>query len=47
MPRQVASIVRGSGFAQQGLELGEDLIDRIEIGRVAGQEEQVGAGSAD
>jgi hypothetical protein len=31
------------GFAQQGLELGEDLLDRIEIGRVARQVEQLGA----
>ena len=35
------------GLAQQGLELGEDLLDRIEIGRVARQEEQLGAGAAD
>src|SRR5215211_3334372 len=35
------------GFAQQGLELGEDLFDRVEIGRIAGQEEQLGAGGAD
>jgi len=31
------------GLAQQGLELGEDLLDRIEIGRVGRQEQQVGA----
>ena len=37
----------GVGFAQQGLELGEDLLDRIEIGRVARQEEQLGASAAD
>ena len=35
------------GLAQQGLELGEDLRDRVEIGRVARQEEQLGAGAAD
>ena len=35
------------GFAQQGLELGEDLLDRVEVGRVARQEEQLGAGAAD
>jgi hypothetical protein len=35
------------GLAQQGLELGKDLLDRIEIGRVARQEEQLGAGGAD
>jgi hypothetical protein len=37
----------GVGFAQQGLQLGKDLFDRIEVGRVAGQEEQLGAGGAD
>jgi hypothetical protein len=35
------------GFAQEGLELGEDLFDRVEIGRVARQEEQFGAGGSD
>ena len=35
------------GFAQQGLELGKDRLDRVEIGRVARQEEQLGAGAAD
>ena len=43
MRRHVASIVRG-GFAQQGLELGEDLLDGIEVGRVGRQEEELGAG---
>ena len=47
MPRQVCSVVRGSVFAQQGLKLGKDLLDRVEIGRVARQEEQLGAGAAD
>ena len=32
---------------KQGLELGEDLLDRVEIRRVARQEEQLGAGGAD
>jgi hypothetical protein len=32
MPRQVASIGTRVGFAQQGLQLGNDLLDRIEIG---------------
>jgi hypothetical protein len=35
------------GFAEQGLELGEDLLDRIEIGTVGRQEEELGAGSPD
>src|SRR6516162_6227802 len=35
------------GFAQQGLELGEDLLDRVEVGRVTRQEEQLGAHAAD
>jgi len=53
MAEQVADVAPAGldrariGFAQQGLELGEDLFDWIEIGRVAGQEEQLGAGSAD
>jgi hypothetical protein len=29
------------------LELGEDLLDRIEVGRVFRQEQQLGAGRAD
>jgi len=37
----------GIGFAQQGFELGEDLLDWVEIGRIAGQEEQLGAGGTD
>src|SRR6266516_2883933 len=35
------------GFAQQRLELGKDLFDRIEVGAVGWQEEQLSAGSAD
>lgn len=35
------------GFAQQGLEFGEHHLDRIEIGAVRRQEEQMGAGIAD
>jgi hypothetical protein len=35
------------GLAEQGLELGEDLLDRVEVGVVGGQEEEFGAGSAD
>jgi hypothetical protein len=31
------------GFAEQGLEFGEDLLDRIEVGTVGRQEEQLGA----
>jgi hypothetical protein len=29
------------GLAQQELELGEDLFDRVEIGRVLGEKEQL------
>jgi hypothetical protein len=36
-----------SGLAEQGFELGEDLLDGIEIGAVGGQEEELGAGPAD
>jgi hypothetical protein len=34
----------GRGFAQEMLELGEHLLDRVQIGRVFGQEEELGAG---
>ena len=47
MPRQVVSIVRGSVLRHRVLQLGKDLLDRIQVGRVAGQEEQLGAGGAD
>ena len=41
--------VEGSrrGFAQQSLELGEPLLDRVEIGAVGGQVEQTGSGVFD
>jgi hypothetical protein len=29
------------GFGEQGLELGEDLLDRVEVGTVGGQEEEL------
>src|SRR5215213_2765611 len=35
------------GFTQQGLELGKDLLDRVKVGRIRRQEEQLGAGGAD
>jgi hypothetical protein len=35
------------GFAQQVLELGKDLLDRVEVGRIFRQEDQSGAGLAD
>ena len=47
MPRQVASGVRGSVLRNRVIELGKHLLDRVEIGRVARQEEQLGAGAAD
>jgi len=34
------------GFAQQMLELGEDLLDGVQVGRVFRQEEELGAGGA-
>ena len=37
----------GGGFSQQVLELGEDLLDRIEVGRVFRQEEELGASRSD
>ena len=36
-----------SGFSQEGLELGEDQLDRVQIWRVGRQEEKLGAGSFD
>lgn len=36
-----------SGFAHQMLELGEDLLDRVEIGAVWRQEQQPGASATD
>ena len=35
------------GLSQQGVELGEDLLDRIEVGRVFRQEEELGADRLD
>ena len=35
------------GVARQVLELGEDLFDRVQIGRILGQEEQLGACRSD
>src|ERR1700687_1262407 len=35
------------GLAQQVLELGEDLLDRVEVGRVFRQEDQFGTHRAD
>src|SRR5262245_64837932 len=34
-------------LSQQVFELGKDLFDRVEVGRVFGQEEELGAGRAD
>ena len=31
-------VCSGAGLSQQGFELGEDLLDRIEVGRIFGQE---------
>jgi hypothetical protein len=36
----------GGGFAQEMLELGEDLFNGVQVGRVFRQEEQLGAGCA-
>ena len=47
MAAQTVSTVARGGFAQQVLELGEDLLDRVQIGRVFRQEEELGAGGAD
>lgn len=35
------------GLAEQGLELGEDLFDRVEVGGVGRQVEEAGAGGTD
>ena len=36
----------GCGLAEQVLELGEDLFDRVEVGGVFRQQDQLGAGGA-
>jgi hypothetical protein len=36
-----------SRFSQQSLELGEDLLDRIEVGGIFGQKDEVGSNIAD
>ncbi len=35
------------GLSEQGFELGEDLLDRVQVGRVRRQEEELGASAAD
>ncbi len=47
MAEQIASTVRAAAFRRQVFELGEDLFDRVQVGRVFGQEEELGAGRAD
>jgi hypothetical protein len=40
-------VCSGFGLSQQSLELGEDLLDRIEVGRVFGQEHDARADGSD
>ena len=47
MAAQTASRLRAAALRKQVLELGEDLLDGVQVGRVFGQEEQLGAGRAD
>jgi hypothetical protein len=35
------------GFSEQVLELGEDLLDRVQVGRVGREEQQSCTGGAD
>ena len=35
------------GFAKQSFELGKDLLDRVEVGTVGRQEEELGSGRSD
>ena len=37
----------GGGFSEPMLELGEDLFDRVQVGRIFRQEEEFGAGRSD
>ena len=37
----------GGSFAQQGLELGEEVLDGVQVGRVRRQKEEFGAGGND
>jgi hypothetical protein len=39
---QMVSAERAGGLAQQVLELGEDLFDRVQVRRVFRQEEELG-----
>jgi hypothetical protein len=45
----VRNRVEGPWFvlSDERLQLGEDLLDRVEVGRIFGQEEQAGAGGSD
>ncbi len=38
-------VCSGFGLSQQGLELGEDLLDQVEVGRVFGQEHEARPGT--
>jgi len=40
-------VASGFGLSQQSLELGEDLLDGVEVGGVFGQEDEPGADSSD
>ena len=35
------------GLSDERLQFGEDLLDRIEVGRIFGEEEEAGAGGSD
>ena len=37
----------GGSFSQEVLELGKDLLDGVQVGRVFRQEEELGSGGAD
>ena len=43
----VATSVSFGGFAQQVLELGKDLLDRVQVGAVGRQEQEPGTDAAD
>jgi hypothetical protein len=49
LPDRDADVVNGAGgnLTQQMLELGKDLLDGVQVGRIFRQKDQLGAGRAD
>jgi hypothetical protein len=43
MAKQTASTVRAAAFRRKCVKFGEDLLDRVQVGGVFGQEEKLGS----